>query len=351
MRLRLLFYNTFLLRILELPGRDGPRPVGGAPVPAVRAAEIARRVAGSYDVAAFAEVFDGRERRTLLRTWEEVSPGPVTAASGSPGLGPFKSSGLYTIVDGLRVRRVASKTFRSRGLPWRDSDSYANKGVLLVEVDPGLGSGAIEIYSTHLIYGNDLIRRPGHPYVACWPVRERQLIELVAFVEAQHRPENVMILVGDMNTPASTPLVDPPDRLYRRMMQFLGRLGFEDRWPIDGRGEGFTSGLDREHADTVGRADPEDERFVYDDPPVTDEETPQGLPRELPPEAGERIDYFFLQAPCADHRIRVRPVAFRRRSFPREPGAVGYSRLRYCSDHLALHVELEVEGAGGRGRA
>jgi endonuclease/exonuclease/phosphatase family metal-dependent hydrolase len=321
---RFLFYNTYLLWVLRLPGGV---EVGAKPGVAARACELGQTLPGQYDVMALCEVFNRRELEAILDGWTsrpEVALGPHRR--GLPVLG--KPSGLATIADGYRIMRTDRHVYRERGQVWRDTDALSSKGVLLTEVDLGVGPGRLEVYSTHLIMGNDVVRRPGSLHRANDRVRFDQVDELLDFVERTHDSANTALVVGDFNIPAYDPLEPTsPSSDYERLRTRFDADGFDDLWRNHGDGPGFTYGLDHV-GDAICVPDPDAPEFC------AEPAGPQTNHKPL------RLDYAFLLRPDDRQRIAVDVMAFRRRSFPRLPGTEGYEDLAFLSDHLGLHLEL-----------
>ena len=318
--LRLLAYNTFLMHI-RLPSRSFGVDVMAAPDYRARAEEIGRAVAGEYDVAAFVEVFDEAEQRAVLAGWDRRALAHALGPAESWFPVPRKSSGLLTVLDGVPLARTECHIFRRRGVFWRDADVLGNKGVLLAEVDVG-GPANLEVYSTHLIAGNDFLKRPGGRFGPN-PFRHHQTDELLAFLERVHRPANVAIVVGDFNVAAGD-----PD--YEQLRRAFDAAGFDDVWAIHGSGPGDT------YCETPPRAipcqpDPADPRYCAER-----DEPPAGV-------RAKRIDYAWLQRPTDDHRLTVSVRTVRRRPFPRDPSAEDHEAMPYLSDHVALHLELEID--------
>jgi endonuclease/exonuclease/phosphatase family metal-dependent hydrolase len=300
--LRVLAYNTFLMHI-RLPTRGFGRDVMAAPAYRDRAREIGTTVAGRYDAVAFMEVFDENEQAAVLDGWASrgvdhvLGPGPSVLR---------KSSGLLTVVDGPALARTCLHRFLQRGSPCYDADVLANKGVLLAEIDVG-GPANVELYSTHLVAGNDFRRRGGAAH-APNPFRLRQVEELLAFVRRVHHPSNVAVVVGDLNVDASAPAGPAADEFHAVRAAFQ-EGGFDDVWEVHGSGTGDTF-----HG--VGMRP-------------------------------KRIDYAWLQRPSADHKIVVSPTAIRPRSFPRVSGAPGVDAMPFLSDHLALDLTLALSTTHG----
>jgi len=191
------------------------------------------------------------------------------------------------------------------------------------------------VCSTHLIAGNDFLKRPGGAVGATADVRQRPVDELVGFVREVHRPSNNALVVGDFNVPAHDPDDDEPERLCERLRQAFDGEGFTDVWAEHGRGGGFTHCRDA-GPDAICRLDPGAPDHCAE-------------PAEPAPGTGAaRIDYAWLQRPQEGHRLAVSVASVRRRSFPRAPGVEGYELAPFLSDHLALDLELEVGPPGGR---
>lgn len=274
--MRVLFWNTFLLQV-----RLGPLFLHHKPLVEVRAREIgAALAAADFDVVALAEVFDRPEQAVIGEGWSHVAAGPAAARWPVP----TKSSGLMTL---SRRPIRASRTWRYgvRGTRRRDSDAWAAKGVLMVEVatdDPDVN---LEVYSTHMFYGGDLLGPPRSPD----GVRDAQVGELLAAVERWHTPGNAALVVGDFNIVAAGP---QGERLGERM----AAAGFADVWVAHGDGTGCTCDL-------------------------LEPDGPQ-----------QRIDYAFVRADG------VEVVGVECLTFPRPAG----DGMAFLSDHAALAVDLRL---------
>jgi len=315
--LSMLVLNTYLLRLLPFAEHSKLR-ISGAPYPTHRAQELSE-VLASYDVAALSEVFNARDVQTLC----QADPHFRTrrgACSGPPaGAGRFTSSGLITLSK-RPVVRTATHRFMNRGSILHDPDAYAAKGVALTEINLGADRN-LEVFSTHLIAGNDLIprqtvlRNPDH----LSEVRLAQMREVLLFVDEYHRPNNATLVVGDFNIEA--------DSLDGKTLAVaMGESGFEDLWDSDARGVGPTVHLEERPEFFI--TDPGDERFFADlvDPgPVFDAPPP-------------RIDFAFWRS--GGPGITVEGV--RRRALPRAGDADGRDVIGWMSDHAGLHLDLSV---------
>lgn len=339
--LRCCFYNAFLLRAARVPLPGRPRYLHSAPAVDARARELGHRLAGRYDVAALCEVFDQSEQRALVSGWHgrggrhgrpRTAAGPPTFLRRVPLV---KTSGLLTVVDGHAVARTATHLYRTRGHRFLDADAWAHKGALLVEVDVGLAAN-LEVYSTHLIWGGDLlVPRERHHRSAVADFRQAQAHELLDFVRRTHRPGNATLVVGDFNIDALH-----PSPAYTDLTGAMGDAGFDDLWLTHGTGPGWTCDL-RKAPEVIAVADPDDPDRCLDRASGEDQ-----APADAPPEdgnkPGKRIDFAWLRRPTGEDGGAVEVRAVRRLAFPREPGVPGYDELPFLSDHLGLHLELAL---------
>lgn len=308
---RLLFANTFLLRV------PAPWPVGershlhAKPAVRPRAEEYGPRLAGDYDVLALCEVFQDADLDRILAGWPEERR-PEVARGPRSGL-LAAGSGLATLVDGPELRRSGTHRFSGQGRRLRDSDAWANKGVLMVEVGLPDGRG-LEVYSTHLIWGGDWFDTAAYRTTRS-ATRLGQAAELFDFVARRRRPGNAVVVTGDFNIAAG-------DEDGDRLADLAADAGFTDAWSAHGTGPGYTCDLWLAgHA--IGTPDPEDERFALDPAPEAD--------------GAVRIDYAFVDDETVDAVTCVR-----RRALSRHPDAPEHHILPWLSDHLALHLELDL---------
>lgn len=348
--LRLLFWNTFLLRVGALRTPFGTPALHAKPAVAARADEIGVTLAGEgHDVVALCEVFDDDERARVLAGWTG-RPGPSAAVGPAiPGRGLRligKSSGLFTLSH-LPVVRTDRHRFVEVGDPWRDADAHAAKGVLLVEVAPALGDppadgGNVEIYSTHLAYGGDFLPRGADGPRAVTELRLAQVAELIDFVGATHRRGNLALVCGDFNIPARDPAhPDEPTMPYQRMAELFDAAGFDDLWASQGGGYGYTCDLYK-RGRTICPFDPADPDGCLETAELADAFGSDAV--------GERIDYWFASRPTDDVPLEVATAQVHRRAFPRVPGTPGYDELPFLSDHVALELTLDLSpGASSPG--
>lgn len=280
--LRLAFWNTWLLaprfwrggpRVPGLPTWYGPDVIRRAPL-------VADAVRDRFDVVALSEVWDVVEQDAVADAWPEARwvEGPGRRFPGITG------SGLGTLLSpSVELVRSARYTYRSNGDP-RDSDWFASKGALFtsVEVHPDLPP--VEVLSTHLFAGGDLLPAPGaHHEPRHHRVRLDQLDELIGFIERMHDPACVLLVVGDLNVGARDDTVADPTARYRDLEERMARAELVDLWAAHGVGPGhtctFTSPDDLP-------PDPDEPDRVLDD---SDQDPATA--------AGERIDYLFLHVP------------------------------------------------------
>ncbi|MEO6988867.1 MAG: endonuclease/exonuclease/phosphatase family protein, partial [Aquihabitans sp.] len=286
---------------------------------------VADAIRGRFDVCAMSEVFDSVEQEAVAAGL----PGYRTAAGpGQQGL-RRTGSGLLTAVDESVADMTASVPYAYRtGGDLRDSDTYATKGALLVRVRVAPDLPEVDVVSTHLFAGGELLPIPGSDdRTRHHQARLRQLGELVAFIESHRSPTNPLVVLGDFNVSAHDPdprLNDPTSR-YRDLVDHLEPLGLRDVWADHGIGPGATcSFTDRSDLPS----DPDDADQVVDDPEASPATS-----------AGERIDYLWVASPTdgstSVHVDRPRRWAFTGRGVQGGPAGS-------LSDHLALSTTLHL---------
>ncbi|MBS1846740.1 MAG: hypothetical protein JST73_00535 [Actinobacteria bacterium] len=335
--IRLVFWNTFLLSPHPVPGGPALPAIGDLAAPAVaeRATAIGRALGERFDIAALAEAFEVPDHRRILDAWGSDS---LTSASGPGrslrrGAFGFASSGLFSVVDSLPLVRSESLQYRTRGSYRWDADALANKGALLIEVELPDGRGNLEVVSTHLIFGTGLLSGPqARDKRRRHGLRMEQLGELVTFIEAVHRSENALAVVGDFNVPAVDPAFpDGADAQYRDLVARLEPLGVADVWPSHGSGPGPTCGSPLD--DFVDQRDPDDPMALVDPGDTDGRFVAPGLVAQR-----ERIDHVFFGPGTTNPDLAV--TSARRYAFPRPEGSTARNRLVRLSDHCAIGVDL-----------
>lgn len=316
--LRLLFANTFLLRI----PLTGPLARFGhlhaKPAVRPRAREYGA-VLPDYDVVALCEVFRADDLDAMVDAWAgsglpEIVVGPGHAAPSSR-----VGSGLVTLSAGPEVVGSRGTVFSDQGSRWRDSDAWSSKGALVTEIDlPGTAAN-LEVTSTHLIAGGDLANTARHR-ARTEEVRFAQVETVLAAAEDAHRHGNVALIVGDFNVPAGSAAGE-------RLQEVMAAAGYRDLWLDHGDGPGWTSDV-MTLPELLTTADPDDDRFCADPAP--------GHPD------AQRIDYAFLRRP-RDGEPTVQVDAMRRRAFRRDRRDPEAAIMPFLSDHLALHLELAID--------
>jgi len=320
--LRVLFLNTYLLRVIEAEVGRHRLTLASKPRVTERAEELGRALRGEYDVMALAEVFDERDLHSLLAAWPPgeaplAHVGPVSTAATV-----FQTSGLVTLVDGPAAGRVAVQGFTTRGSRVHDADAWAEKGALFCEVT--VDGVTVELTSTHLLAGGGLIPRPPWVRHAGDADRRAQVDELRAFVEQHHQPGNRQLVVGDFNLPATDAQGDETDA-SRELRDAFDHL--DDLWcRVGDQGPGPTADIEEGTARFL--TDTTDERF-YLDAPAGESDAAATASRS------DRIDYAF-----GSPDLEV--VEFRRRRLPRPDDAAGLGEMDLMSDHVGLHLVLRV---------
>lgn len=353
--IRFLAYNTYLL-----DGAQSPVPIdesvrkllGAKPMLQERATEIGVATFRDFDVVALSEVFGDREKELLRAGWSDFreASGPAKDRHALTG------SGLLTLSK-PSIRRTRTHVFQNRGDRVVDPDAWANKGVLMTELDIGVPDSGLEIYSTHLFAGGGLpttgpveqvtkglqklptgllpkrarkLQRVaekttgGSAEYRKHSIRIRQMRELVDFYRETHRPGNVALIAGDLNISADEK--GAPTREYQELVSVLSEISFHDAWTTRCSGRGPTSNLLRDG----GRICP------------GSEDGTAACREESEVTAGQRIDYLFVQRQAPEQGFTLDFARPARRSFPRDPANIGYDRLKYMSDHIGLSVRLFI---------
>ena len=346
-QLRLAFWNTWLLAPRVWPG--GPHLPWSdrvfAPDVERRAELTGEALRDRFDVIALAEAFEDSEQAAVAARLGgmRLMAGPRRTRRR------FTGSGLATLVDERRLRVAGSSqlVYRSGG-DLRDSDTFATKGALMVQLDVVRDtpegataatsateiSASIDVVSTHLFAGGDLFPIPGANNTARHHrVRLGQLRELVEFIDEHRRDDAALVLAGDFNVSAHDrdPRLGDPTERYVDMCKILEPLGVSDLWANAGVGPGHTCTFD--HPSDLP-PDPEDRDRVLD------------LDGDRSPTAGERIDYLWFAPPGSARPGSARPSAVITAERPRR-WAFGGRDARggpagSLSDHLCLSVTLDI---------
>lgn len=218
--------------------------------------------------------------------------------------------------------------FENSGNRRRDADAYARKGVLFTRI--GLGGGAIDLFTTHLLAGGGWPGEAVDPSPVRDPVseedyRRRQLAEFRDFVDAvkdEHDPDREIPIVcaGDFNIAPADPEADA-------LLAFQKNLGLVDAWT-----ESHPTRPGPTDTDAITgacRFDPYDSPPSYCDGGRADD--------------ADRIDYVFVE-----DRPDLQVRSIRRRVFWRElapPDQFFVDAEETVPNYLADHVGLEVEFA------
>lgn len=320
--LRLAFWNTWLLA--PRFWRGGPRvpglPTWYGPDVTERAPLVAAAVRDRFDVVALSEVWDPVEQAAVAAGWPEArwveGPGRRFPRVTGSGLGTL-------LAPSVELVRSARYTYRAAGDP-RDADWFSSKGALFTSVSVHPGLPPVEVLSTHLFAGGDLIPAPGaHHEPRHHRVRLDQLDELIGFIERMHDPACVLLVVGDLNVGALDEAGTEPTSRYEDLVERMARAELVDLWAEHGVGPGHTCTFDG--PDDLP-PDPDEPDQVVDDPAAD--------PRAI---AGERIDYLFLHVP---EGVEVEVERPRRWAFPRTGVTGGVAGS--LSDHLALSTTLHL---------
>lgn len=349
--IRFLSYNTYLLKAkLKLPDPFTDVTLASKPEIDERARELGRILRTDYDLACLYEIMEEEQKAQILEAWGGTPPGHVFGG---------RLSSLLTISPRFPIVRQARHIFANRGKYYDinlgltsvkvslDSDFYADKGVLLSEVQTPFGS--IEIYSTHLMFGGglgdaaqDILNVIPGAHMTPSNSAERlniellQIDELIAFYNEQHHPENVALVCGDFNIDASNPAK------YEQIRRRFAAITMLDVW-AEGPFQNERRGGQTARNDD-GDGSPKENNFgnvcvplkgSFGDLYCDDTQTTTSSSDYV-----GRFDLLFVQDPVPDHACNLDLARVRRRGFQRQN--VRNSQQGFLSDHLGLDTTLYV---------
>lgn len=298
-------------------------------------------VLGVYDVCCLCEVFTQATRQEILVRLEQTSGGAPFASTAGPdesGAWTLLGSGLFFLAKSNRpIVKTERIIFANRGSRIKDSDAWANKGVLLNVID--LGFGQLELFQTHFYYGGGIPGLPEPNDEERMNVWRAELAELANFYREHHQPQNVALITGDFNMSGANVFE------YAEMRRVMDSLNMSDLWAWDvydhNPSEGHTCRL----------TDGDESKWQREFNDVCAPLEQSGLQRpwrqycddrvfhEKPPRGVGRYDYIFVENPTVSHRYHLEASRILRRPFP-----LGDDREidleRYLSDHLALELTL-----------
>jgi hypothetical protein len=331
-----------VLRAVSVPDEI---PIGEKPALFSRAPEIGDALNGDatdrYDLAGLCEVWTADVRDSLLDRWG------IARDSQHVALGQLESS-VY-VGDGLligskdgRIVETERRPYTTRGIHREfraldmlaDDELFAQKGALLARINMGVGT--VDMYLTHLYFGTGLVSQ------ASWwwalgmivpgtheptnaereAVRSAQLAELGDFIQETRRPENIVMVCGDLNIDGTGNNAD-----YAGLMavqQLMTKHNLIDVWASQ-RGQdpgGIGGGTGGDFNAICGVLQAGDSRFCKDPSSIG---------------GGYRIDYILMERPRAQHAFMLDVTRVRRRPFTRPQATDGET---FMSDHLGLDCTL-----------
>jgi hypothetical protein len=305
---------------------------------------------GVYDVCCLCEVNTEDSRQEILSRLELTSGGTpfeFTAGPDDSGAWTFLSSGLLFLAKkNRRIVKTEHLIFNNRGSKIKDTDAWANKGILLNVIDVGFGQ--LEIYQTHFYYGGGMPVIKDPPDKERMDVRRAELVELANFYREHHQPQNVALITGDFNLNGANV------REYAEMKRIMDSLNMRDLWAWDVYGhnpsegntcrytDGPESGWHREftgHFDgavckPLEQFDRQGQWRQYCDDKEFHAPPPRGV---------GRFDYIFVENPTTSHQYHLEASRILRRPFPLSREIEGE---KYLSDHLALELTLYCSPRG-----
>ncbi len=334
-----------------------------------RAIEIGDEVF-KYDFVSLCEVWQQKHKNLLLSRGSSVVTytGPSDPVPGEwqhLGSGLLVFSPTFTTQDGGVHKYKTTGVTRSCDLGYAvDADKWSCKGIQRTLIDVGLGY--IEVYSTHLYSGGDMLTdKWGAGIFGGEPTKQEkieirlaQVEELAQFIAKTHAPGNVAIIAGDFNIqgyPNIPEISHARPKMLDRLRSINGCI-FDDWYSLPT----FSfPNYDNKGGDTVRWGGEENPEFKYckkAPSPIS----PVGSngdyycvdnynlikPSEDASDTDARIDYIFVQRPVSSHTFTLDVSRIRRRAFKRseenakivEDGKPQY----FMSDHLGLEVTLFV---------
>ncbi len=303
---KFLFLNTYLMDVAVFKRAQKPAVED-------RSKAIGRFIREHFDVAALCEVFEENINDIILEQWNsERQPYYVGNIAGVT----WRSSGLVTYSQKMKISKRGFHEFEAE----EGHDAKADKGILMAEVDVGLGRSKLEIYSTHLnAEGNE--------------ARRKQLGELTAFIRRTHNSSNPAILVGDFNVHTknrgtfNSPLSGNKVTEYEYLYELMEDIGFYDLW-IDRNGSlGYTNNMDQIYV--ARRICTMDSNSIYCNDNILN-----------PAIDADRIDYIFVSKPNVENSFNLDFTRPRRTTQMRPSNAPERDKIAYLSDHLGLATTL-----------
>lgn len=324
--------------------------IGAKPTRKQRADVIGRHLIGVnvYDVCCLCEVFDEEVRKRILGTLD---------ASWDHCVGPDESgawkvlgSGLMFLARRWPIVRHEQLKFSNVGDHKRDSDAWANKGILLNVLK--MGAGELEIYQTHTFYGGGLEivsdPSPEEQRAVRRAVIRAELDEIINFYNNHHNPRNVAVITGDFNLNG----VDVNGE-YADLARAFQKINVRDAWTYSGQGHRNDAGYTCRYTDG-----PEDENEKNFDNEIggkrklleqdastqaskmlttycEDDAVPENYQSMSPRTGAGRMDYVFIENPTAEHSYRLDVSRILRRPFPWETHDGDQHEL-FLSDHMGL---------------
>lgn len=327
--------------------------IGAKPTRKQRADVIGRHLIGAnvYDVCCLCEVFDEEVRKRILGTLE----GSWDHRVGPDESGAWKvlGSGLMFLSRRWPIVRQEQLKFSNFGERKRDSDAWANKGILLNILK--MGAGELEIYQTHTFYGGGLKIVPDPSPEERRAVIRAELDEIVGFYNYHHNRKNVAVITGDFNLNGVKVNED-----YADIARAFQAINVRDAWRsyIGQRHRNdagytcrYTDGPEDENEKTFDNEIGGETKLLTQDPSTqasrmlttycADDIPPINYVPMSPRTGAGRMDYIFIENPTADHDYRLEVSRILRRPFPWDTQD-GDQKEFYLSDHMGLDCTFFV---------
>ncbi|MFC7196432.1 endonuclease/exonuclease/phosphatase family protein [Halosimplex aquaticum] len=310
---RFLWVNSWLSNGTE--GVAGiPVDIAAKPQYEQRAEELGQRLGqDGYDIVGLCEVFDD-QHGTVTDNYVSAA-GSGESVSGPAADGGEKGAGLLDLVSGVSVTDQATLEYEAEPSGnFTYVDAHVGKGVNYAELD--LGPGKIDMFTSHLVTGSLLPwADSGDEDIPA--LREQQIDELGGFVDQHASDDAITVVAADFN-------IAPGDEAYDALTTFASDRDLYDVWEEHGTGHGGT-----------------EDNAIFDGCNFD----PSGAPPAYCPndDAGERIDYVFIEESQSAHAMDLTVDSVRRRVFWRElaPPDQFYvddneEEPNYLTDHVGL---------------
>ncbi|MBS0156148.1 MAG: endonuclease/exonuclease/phosphatase family protein [Nitrospira sp.] len=327
--------------IKKIPGKDlnDVFRIKGKPTLDQRASAIGQHLVGAniYDVCCFSEVWmeDARHRvvDALDGSWQH-KVGPDESGEWT-SLG----AGLLFLNRKGSVVKHENLIYSNRGSRQRDSDAWANKGIMLNVLQ--LPIGQLEVFQTHLYYGDGMpiFDKPTKDeQLSVW---RAELRELADFYRAHHNPRNVAIITGDFNMNGAD-----TNGQFAEISREMTEINFRDIWCYSAYRHGsgltcrYTDGEDKDNEQNFDKQCGAPLAVQDSNSPLITTYCWNDGDQVAPSNDGVgRLDYIWVENPTQQHTYNLEVSRVLRRPFPFHTSGKDEEQ-EYLSDHMGLDCTL-----------